>query len=76
MRCTLSKIAKTLMNETLPSETPTLQELAAEVRQLRERVEDLEDLRDLNQAIERNAGKPGVSWKEVCQEFGWDSGLP
>ena len=39
-------------------QTPTLKELAAEIRALKERVEDLEDLRDLELAIEKNAGKP------------------
>jgi hypothetical protein len=62
------------MSEALSADTPTLNELAAEVRRLRERVDDLEDLRDLNDAIERNAGKPGTPWQEVCREFGWDFG--
>lgn len=39
-------------------QTPTLEELAAEIRGLKERVEDLEDLRDLETAIQENAGKP------------------
>ena len=64
--------AKKRMSETLESDTPTVQELAAEVRRLRERVEDLEDLRDLNEAIERNAGKPGTSMEDLCREFGWE----
>lgn len=41
---------------------PTLESLAAEMRELRERMEDLEDLLELRAAVERNAGKPGVSW--------------
>lgn len=60
------------MSETGLRETATLEQVAAEVCRLRERVEDLEDLRDLNTAIQRNAGKPGVRWEEICQEFGWE----
>ena len=60
------------MSEPLSPETATLEQVAAAVCRLRERVEDLEDLRDLNAAMERNAGKPGVPWETVCQEFGWD----
>lgn len=37
---------------------------------LKARVEDLEDLRDLNEAIARNAGKPGTPWSEVRKELG------
>ena len=32
--------------------------------------EDLEDLRDLNDAIIRNAGKPGIPWDKVKKELG------
>ncbi len=60
------------MNETISPETATLRQVAEELLRLRERVEDLEDLRDLNAAIERNAGKPGVPWEKICQEFGWN----
>ena len=56
----------------MPRKTTTLQQVAAEVRRLRERAEDLEDLRDLNSAIQRNADKPGTPWEDVCAEFGWD----
>ena len=62
------------MSEALSADSPSLNELAAEVRRLRERVDDLEDLRDLNDAIERNAGKSGTSWQDVCREFGWEFG--
>ena len=48
----------------------TLDRLHLELRRLRRRVEDLEDLRDLNASIERNAGKPGVSWAQVKKEIG------
>ena len=36
------------------------------------RIHLLQDSRDLNGAIGRNAGKPGVPWEEICQEFNWD----
>jgi len=48
----------------------TVRKLHSELLRLRRRVEDLEDLRDLNAAIGRNAGKPGVPWKEVKKELG------
>ena len=50
-------------------QTPTLEELAAEIRALKERVEDLEDLRDLELAIEKNAGKPLTDWDEAKREL-------
>jgi hypothetical protein len=40
------------------------------VERLKARVEDLEDLHDLNEAIARNAGKPGTPWSEVKKELG------
>ena len=48
-------MSKTL--EASRAKKPTLQQLAEEVDQLRERVEDLEDLRDLKEAIQRNGDK-------------------
>jgi hypothetical protein len=48
---------------------PTLEELAAQIQALKERVEDLEDLRDLELAIEKNAGKPLTDWDEVKREL-------
>jgi hypothetical protein len=57
------------MNETPLNDKPTIESLAAEIQKLRERVEDLEDLNDLNEAIERNAGAPGVAWDAVKAEF-------
>ena len=51
---------------------PTLKSLAAEMRQLRERLEDVEDLIELRSAIERNAGKPGVPWEKVKAELDLD----
>lgn len=51
---------------------PTLESLAAEMRRLQERIEDMEDLIELRSAIERNAGKPGVPWKQVKAELDLD----
>ena len=51
---------------------PTLKSLAAEMRRLQERIEDMEDLIELRDAIERNAGKPGVPWEQVKAELGLD----
>jgi hypothetical protein len=42
-----------------------LSALRHEVTQLRARVEGLEDLRELNDAIARNAGKPGIPWAQA-----------
>jgi hypothetical protein len=56
-----------MSNDTL--ENPTLESLAAEVRRLRERMEDMEDLMDLREAIELNAGKPGIPWEQVKAEL-------
>jgi hypothetical protein len=50
-------------------ENPTLESLAAEVRQLKERLEDMEDLMELRSAVERNAGKPGTPWEQVKTEL-------
>ena len=48
----------------------TLQALHRELRELRDRVVDLEDLRELNQAIERNGGKPLVPWSKAKKQLG------
>ena len=53
-------------------EKPTLESLAAEMRQLQERLEDLEDLMELRAAVERNAGKPGTPWEQVKTELELD----
>jgi cell division protein FtsB len=50
--------------------TPNLQELAAEVARLRERVEDLEDARELDAAIRRNGDKPLLPWDRVKEDLG------
>ena len=48
----------------------SLSALHREVNQLRDRVEGLEDLRELNDAITRNAGKPGIPWPQAKVELG------
>ena len=59
------------MSEPQESERiPTLQELAAEVAQLRERIEDLEDSREIDAAIRRNGDKPLVPWEQAKEELG------
>jgi len=65
----LLKTEKTLMSKTDILEKPTLEALAAEVRKLRDRMEDLEDLYELREAVERNAGKPGIPWDQVKKEL-------
>ncbi len=54
----------------LTLEKPTLKSLAAEMRCVHERLENMEDLLELRAAVERNAGKPGVPWKQVKAELG------
>ena len=49
---------------------PTLEELAAEVAQLRERIEDLEDARELDAALRRNADSPLIPWDQAKKELG------
>jgi len=51
---------------------PSLQSLQKELIKLRERVEDLEDLYELREAVERNAGKPGIPWEQVKAELELD----
>jgi len=60
------------MSDTATLEKPTLKSLAAEVRNLRERMEDLEDLYELREAVKRNAGKPGIPWEKVKKELDLD----
>ena len=50
-------------------QTLTLEDLAAEIRELKQRVEDLEDLRDLETAIDTNAGKPLTDWDAFREEL-------
>jgi hypothetical protein len=60
------------MHSTASPNKPTLESLAAEMRRLQERIEDMEDLIELRSAMERNAGKPGVPWKQVKAELDLD----
>jgi hypothetical protein len=60
------------MSKTDILEKPTLESLAAEVRKLRERMEDIEDLYELREAVERNAGKPGIPWEEAKKDLDLD----
>ena len=48
----------------------SLAQLAGEVDRLRKRVENFEDLRDLNNAVERNGGKPLVPFAKVRKDLG------
>jgi hypothetical protein len=48
----------------------SLEQLAGELNHLRQRVEDLEDLRDLNEAIQRNGGKPLIPLAKVKKDLG------
>ena len=49
--------------------TPSLEELAAEVARLRERVEDLEDARELDAAIRRNSDKALIPWEQAKKKL-------
>jgi hypothetical protein len=62
-------MARKHMSSVASRKKPTLESLAAEMRRLQERMEDLIELRS---AIERNAGKPGVSWEQVKAELDLD----
>ena len=63
-------MSKTL--EATRAKKPTLQQLAAEVDHLRERVEDLEDLRDLKDAVQRNGDKPLIPLAKVKKDLELD----
>lgn len=60
------------MNDATIAPPLTLEKLREEVQNLKERIEDLEDLRDLNEAIVKNAGKPGIPWEDAKTELGLD----
>jgi prefoldin subunit 5 len=47
----------------------TVQQLAAEVARLRQRVEDLEDAKELDAAIGRNGEKPLIPWDQARCEL-------
>jgi hypothetical protein len=58
------------MNETQERELiSTVQQLAAEVVHLRERVEDLEDAKELDAAIARNGEKPLIAWEQAKDQL-------
>ena len=65
----LCEIAKKPMSNSTVQDQPTLESLAATVRELQERIEDLEDLNELRAAVERNAGKPGIPWEQAKAEL-------
>jgi hypothetical protein len=52
------------------NESVTVEQLAAEMRQLRQRVEDLEDAHDLEVAIRENQDAPLVPWETVKKDLG------
>ncbi len=58
--------------EATRAKKPTLQQLAEEVDQLRERVEDLEDLRDLKDAVQRNGDKALIPLAKIKNELDLD----
>ena len=58
------------MSNPAVQDQPTLESLAATVRELQERIEDLEDLNELRAAVERNAGKPGMPWEQAKADLG------
>jgi cell division protein FtsB len=59
------------MSETQERElVSTVQQLAAEVARLRERVEDLEDAKELDAAIVLNGEKPLIPWDQARKELG------
>ena len=58
------------MSELQEERAPTIQQLAAEIARLRERVEDLEDARELDAAIRRNGDKPLIPWDQARNDLG------
>ncbi len=60
------------MNEPHKPLNATIEQLAAEVAQLRERIEDLEDARELDEAIRRNEDKPLIPWDRSKKDLGID----
>jgi mRNA interferase RelE/StbE len=69
------KDRKNAMSKTLAAsrpKKPTVEQLAAEMHHLKERVEDLEDLRDLQEAVQRNGGKPLIPWSKAKEDLAID----
>ena len=59
------------MSETQERELlSTVQQLAAEVARLRDRIEDLEDAKELDAAISRNGDKPLIPWDQARSGLG------
>jgi hypothetical protein len=66
----LKTVKKPTTEPVRAAKRPSLQRISLEVTRLRSRVENLEDLRELNDAIARNAGKPGIPWDQAKSELG------
>ena len=64
------RMSKTL--EAAPAKKPTLQQVAAKVDHLRQRVEDLEDLSDLKEAVQRNGNKLLIPLAKVKKDLAID----
>ena len=60
------------MSDATTLKKPTLKSLATQMRRLQERLEDIEDLIELRNAVQRNAGKPGLPWEKVKAELELD----
>ena len=60
------------MGDSAPPKKPTLKTLTAAVRRLQGRDEDMEDLMELRAAAKKNAGKPGIPWKQVKTDLRLD----
>lgn len=63
-------VKKLTTRRSRPAKRLTMRSLKTRLTRLQARVEDLEDLRDLNEAIVKNAGKPGIPWETVKAELG------
>ena len=55
-----------LMSESVMNPV-TVEQLAVEMRELRQRIEDLEDVQELETAIRDNHGKPLIPWETAKQ---------
>ena len=57
-----------LMSESVMNPV-TVEQLAVEMRELRQRIEDLEDVQELETAIRDNQGKPLIPWEIAKQDL-------
>ncbi len=57
-----------LMSESVMNPV-TVEQLAVEMRELRQRIEDLEDAQELEAAIRDNQGKQLIPWETAKQEL-------